>query len=79
MARTDLRFGGPLHRQLPNLPPAHPKARVYERTHSRRTSLSGLTLTFARLSLTLGQVTDVLLSLMPLIAQKDLHGLVEFQ
>ncbi len=31
MARTDLRFGGPLHRQQPNPPPAHPKARVYEK------------------------------------------------
>ncbi len=47
--------------------------------HSRMLSLSGVTFTFAKLSLTLGQVTDVLLSLMPLIAQKDLHGLVEFQ
>jgi hypothetical protein len=29
MARTDLWFGGPLHRQQPNPPPAYPKARVY--------------------------------------------------
>ncbi len=48
------------------------------RYHSRRTSLSGITLTFARLSLTLGQITDVLLSLTPLLLD-DLHGLVEFQ
>ncbi len=48
------------------------------KNHSRRISLSGVTLTFARLSLTLGQVTDVLLSLMPLLLE-DLHGLVEFQ
>ena len=25
-APTDLRFGGPLHRQLPNPPPTHPMA-----------------------------------------------------
>ncbi len=78
MARTDLRFGGPLHRQLPNLPPAHPTALVSGKIYSKNNSLSGVTLTFARLSLTVGQVTDVLLSLSRLLLE-HLHGLVESQ
>ncbi len=41
-------------------------------------SLSGFTLTFARLFPTIGQVTDVLLSLSRLLLE-HLHGLVESQ
>ena len=71
-------FCASLHRQQPNPPPAHPMARVSGRARSRACSLSGITLTFARLSLTIGQVTDVLLSLSPPLLE-DLHGLVESQ
>ncbi len=78
MARTDLRFGGPLPRQLPNQPPSHPRARVYEKLRSRMLFLSGINLSFPRVSLTLGQVNDVLLSDSPLL-REDLHGLVVLQ
>ncbi len=43
---------------------------------SRASFLSGITLSFPRLSLTQGQIIDVLLSMSPVLLP-DLHGLVE--
>ena len=44
--------------------------------HSSPRLLSGITLSFPRLSLTVGQIIDVLLSSVPVLLP-DLHGLVE--
>ena len=50
---------------------------AFEETHnSSVVSLSGVTLSFPSLSLTIGQITDVLLSVLPILLS-DLHGLVE--
>ena len=46
---------------------------VWEKDHSRTNLLYGLILTFAKLSRTKGQVSDVLLSSPPLF-REDLHG-----
>ncbi len=43
---------------------------------SRTCSVSGITLSFPRLSQTQGQIIDVLLSILPVLLP-DLHGLVE--
>ena len=49
-------------------------------THSSRSFLSGVNLSFPRVSQTIGQIIDVLLSIQPVLPKKpsDLHGLVEF-
>ncbi len=45
--------------------------------HSRHLFLSGITLSFPKLSQTIGQVTDVLLSGLPVTRRSpDLHGLI---
>ncbi len=52
-----------------------------KRNHSRIPFISGFTLSFPRLSLTIGQIIDVLLSSLPVSPKRtlDLHGLVESQ
>ncbi len=47
------------------------------RANSRHHLLSGVTLSFPSLSLTVGQIIDVLLSILPILLS-DLHGLIEF-
>ncbi len=72
----DQRFGGPLPHQLPNPPPTYPTARISGKVHSSINPLSRITLSFPSLSMTVGQVIDVLLSMAPVLLP-DLHGLVE--
>ena len=51
-----------------------------EKSHSRTFLISGISLSFPRLSLTQGQIIDVLLSILPSSRRSsDLHGLVEPQ
>ncbi len=49
---------------------------VSGKAHSSILPLSGISLSFPRLSRTLGQINDVLLSISPSL-RSDLHGLVE--
>ena len=53
---------------------------TFKNNHSRRILLSLFTLSFPRVSQTIGQIIDVLLSIQPVLPKKpsDLHGLVEF-
>ncbi len=51
---------------------------VSEISHSRTNLLPSFSLSFPRLSLTKGQITDVLLSILPVSRRTpDLHGLIE--
>lgn len=68
-ALTDLRLGGLLSRQQPNPPQPHPIARIFEINHSREYLLSSINLSFPRVSLTIGQISYVLLSSSPTYRQ----------
>ena len=64
-------LGGLLPRQQPNPPQPHPMARVSEINHSRVNLLSSISLSFPRVSLTIGQISYVLLSSSPISISKD--------
>ncbi len=54
MAPTDCRLGGPLPRQLPNQPPTHPKTLPLREKSFQNYLISGIILSFPRLSQILG-------------------------